>query len=746
VIGGGLRALIAGVERALGRGAVPPAEIADAKAAVAAARGDEIVAQGNPAGPERAAAHDQAVAAGIRAIETPEAPPVPTLPPPSRRVPIRNLNSATFDVVRAEVAAALDAPPGSGSFALGFGVLPDDVTKRILTQTGLDVRGMQHVMQRDELRHVWRRHGPEGDDIRVRPLTLEDLANLPRWLREAERFRHDGATHQGLPVLVAEKNLPDGTLVIVETVRAARSLLALKTAYFREGRGGPGTAGSGQAPGPPPPLRPERGPGAAAQNLSSNLTQFNAYTPTGRAVLLEPKVVDLDQIIVSHDAEGRPNPAYPHKEGVQPRERGAAPSQAQVRAIASGLIPERLLPNVEASTGPPIVSRDLVAETGNGRVAALALVYRQPEFAAQREAYLATLRRAGYDLTGLKEPVLVAERVSALSPAERAAFVREANKPVVAAETVVEQSRNDASAVAAALPRWRGGDVEAAANRDFVRAFVEGLTVGERSGLLDPKGGPTPALIDRIERALMQAAYGDALAPVLERLWLGKDEGMRGLAAALRQVAGDWAALRADVAAGRVPAEYDVTPALAEAVEAIAEAHARKIKLAELVEQVDIERPAMTAPARAMLAAWFPEGDLARRIKGQDKVAEVLRGYVERARLADPGPGLFSLPPPKPDDTLAAVARATGDAPQRAEPQAARLLAADDEARRLAALPKTERAELFEARRILADRDVALVVDDAGTAVSARALLDQAEREIEEASAATVCLIASVAA
>jgi len=65
-------------------------------------------------------------------------------------------------------------------------------------------------------------------------------------------------------VLVAKKTLPDGTLVIVETVRAARGLLALKTAYFRKGGGGPGTAGSGQAPGLPPPLRPERGPGFAA--------------------------------------------------------------------------------------------------------------------------------------------------------------------------------------------------------------------------------------------------------------------------------------------------------------------------------------------------------------------------------------------------------------------------------------------------------------------------------------------------
>lgn len=252
----------------------------------------------------------------------------------------------------------------------------------------------------------------------------------------------------------------------------------------------------------------------------------------------------------------------------------------------------------------------------------------------------------------------MSQRITALSPAERAAFVREANLRGTAAETLPEQARGDVAAARAALPHWRGGDVEAAANRDFVRAFLDRLTPEERAGLLDAQGAPTPALIARIERALMEAAYGDALAPVLERLWLGRDEGLRGLAAALRRAAGDWAAMRAEIAAGRVPADYDATPALAEAVAALAEAQQRRIRLAELIEQVDIERPAMTPAGRAMLASWFPDGDLARRIKGQDRIAELLRGYVARARAADAGPALFDLPPVRTEDTLAALARA----------------------------------------------------------------------------------------
>jgi hypothetical protein len=768
VIGGGLRALALGAERLRAR--LPPTDPArvaaqDAATLVQTRILDEAAA---PGAPELVPAHEAALAAGIRRVETPEAPPVPELPPPGRRVPIQDLDGAAPDTVRAQVAAALDAPPGSGSFALGFGALPDEVAARIRTQTGLDVRGLVYVMQRDELRHVWRRHGPEGDDIRVRPLTLEDLANLPRWLREADRFRHDGATHQGLPVLRAEKDLPDGTLVIVETVRAARGLLALKTAYFARKGGGPGTAGSSPAPGAPPPLRPERGPGAAAQNLSSNLKEFNAYTPTGRAVLVEPRVVSLRRLIPSHDPDGRPNPAYPHAEGLQPRDRSAAPSQDQVRAIAARLVPERLLPNVEAGMGAPIIGPDLVVESGNARVAALTLVHRDPALARVREAYLAALERAGFDLAGIEEPVLVSARITQMTPAERVAFVREANLRGTAAETLTETAARDADAVRGLMTLWRGGAVDAAANAEFLRGFLARLTAEERTALLDRAGRPLPALVQRIERALLAAAYGDALGPLAARLIAGDTEGLRGLAAALRNVAGDWAAMRAEIAAGRVPAEYEATAALAEAVSAIAEAQARRLKLDELVLQTDIERPGLTPAGLAMLRAMFPDGDLARRIKPEVRLTEMLRGYVQRARAADAGPMLLDLPPVRTEDAIAraagaedaaaaragenspppdtppaaAAARAAGET-SPADPQAARLQAAAEEVRRLARDPATRSAELLEAQRIAAERD--LPVPEETAQRGARELLDEAEAEAAEAAAAAACLIGGAA-
>jgi hypothetical protein len=292
--------------------------------------------------------------------------------------------------------------------------------------------------------------------------------------------------------------------------------------------------------------------------------------------------------------------------------------------------------------------------------------------------------------------------------------------------------------------------VDQAANREFLRRFLARLTPEERSGLLAADGTPTPDLIQRVTRALLAAAYGDALGPVAARLIAGETEGIRGLAAALRSLAGDWAALRADAAAGRIPAEYDATAALAEAVQAIAEAQQRRVSLADLVLQADFERPPMTPQGLAMLQAMFPAGDLARRIKPEARLTEALRGYVERARGADAAPMLLPEARPSPAELLAAAGRAEEGAarenpafapPPAAEPQAARLLAADAEARRLAADPATRSAELLEAQRIAAERDLPEETAQRG----ARELLEEAEAEAAEAAAAAACLIGGAA-
>jgi hypothetical protein len=89
-----------------------------------------------------------------------------------------------------------------------------------------------------------------------------------------------------------------------------------------------------------------------------------------------------------------------------------------------------------------------------------------------------------------------------------------------------------------------------------------------------------------------------------------------------------------------------------------------------------------------------------------------------------------------------AAPRAAGEF-SPADPQIARLQAAAEEARRLARDPATASAELLEAQRIAAERDL-LIPEEAG-ARGARELLDAADDEAAEAAAAAVCLIGSAA-
>lgn len=761
VIGGGVRALLVGAERLAARAPAGSAAEVAAGDGRALAQTQAMDAAAAPGAPELANAHVRAVDQAVRQTLGGEAPTASLPPPVAPEAIAQRLAGLPEADLRVHVRAAVEDVIASQGARMDGAWRPD--LGAITIEWGSTGDPLRQFRGGSGIAHIIAHRNAQGLDGES-------------WVRDVLPDVLMSGTTSNL------RGPPDGLRVDL-TWQAHRVVLALHRHGTRENwilsgfppeRGPGGTAGGNPqppyAPGPSV-LQPREGAGPRTGDIAPAARRFNAYAPTGRAVLVEPRVVSLRALVPSHGPDGRPNPAYPHAEGLQPRDRAAAPSQDQVRAIAAGLIPERLLPNTEAGSGAPIVhGLDNVVESGNGRVAALALVHRDPALAHVREAYLAALQRAGFDVAGVEEPVLVSARVSQMSPSERAAFVREANLRGTAAETLTEAAARDADAARGLLHLWRGGAADAAANADFLRGFLGRLTAEERTGLLDRVGRPLPALSERIERALLMAAYGDALGPTAARMIAGETEGMRGLAAALRNLAGDWAAMRADIQAGRVPAEYEATPALAEAVGAIAEAQARRLRLDELALQVDIERPGLTPAGEALLRAMFPEGDLARRIKPEVRLTEMLRGYVERARAADAGPMLLDLPPVRTADAIGAAARAeegaapasgrAGEIPNSpggiweigraspgefspADPQAARLQQAAEEARRLAADPATRSAELLEAQRIAAEADIR-VPEEAGAA-SARNLLDAAEAEAAEAAAAAACLIGAAA-
>lgn len=799
ILGGGLRALAEGWGAMAGRAirtAPPPAgslaEHADDMALLAHAQIRSDL--GNPAGPEGAAAHQATFDAAGQAAQQGQIAPVVTAQPQRMRVPQIAADPMDLTAVRDEVERMLTARGGS-STALNFGPISPELAARMPADLPDPITGFRLIMQSDEVRHAYRRHGPDGQSITVRPITADDLAQAPRWFMEADRYEFEGYSRQGLPIIRAERQLPDGTIAVVEEVRAGRETLAFKTLYFTRGGdgGAPGAANSGPGPAPRSPARPKREPGSAGTDVVPLMMRFNTYTPTGRGVLVEPQIMELGSLIPSHMDDGRPNPAFPHAEGVQPRDRSAAPSRDQVRAIAAGLIPERLMPNAEAGFGAPIVALDNVVESGNGRILALRTAFNDPALANQAAAYRAFLEAQGHDLTGFQQPVLVSRRISALSAEERRAFVLEANSRQTLAASATERATQDAGRLRQALELWRGGEVDSVQNAPFVRRFLGQLTEAERGDLLSANGHLTAEGIRRINDAMMAAAYGDVLGPLLRRFLETRNDGLRSVANALGDVSGDWARMRIAAERGEIAAGVDATADLGNALATLDHARRAKLGVRDLLLQSDLDRPPLTDAGAAFLAAMFRDPGFAGPQLGRERIAARLQGYIDEAMKTQGGPSLFG-DAARPADVMAVGTRnadraAAEAAPGAALPDQPALMAMEDsapvfrfdaqparrqapavdpqivrrqqiaeasraaEAERAAApAPAVRSAEVLEAQRIAAREDIRVpevpegqLPTEGAPTVAARDLLDQAELRVTQASEAVACLIGAVA-
>lgn len=281
-----------------------------------------------------------------------------------------------------------------------------------------------------------------------------------------------------------------------------------------------------------------------------------AIAPSGARVAVRPEIVELSSLA-------------PATGDLQVRNRTPdnAASVAQIEDIAINLDPARLMPNVDASQGSPIVGPDGVVDSGNGRVAAIARAYdAYPERAA---AYRQALVDAGYpDAATMQNPVLVSRRTTDLSPAARAQFNADVNGPTTARLSAVELAAMDRNALTDSVMAAHDNEapITAASNRGFVARFLGELPQNERNSLVDPQGNLSADGVRRIENALVAAAYGDVDAGALRKFAEATDDNTRSIVGALADVAGKWVNMRRAILRGEISPDYDVTPELTEAL------------------------------------------------------------------------------------------------------------------------------------------------------------------------------------
>lgn len=362
------------------------------------------------------------------------------------------------------------------------------------------------------------------------------------------------------------------------------------------------------------------------------------YTPgTNREIEVRHKVVEADSLITSNDANGAVNPNFPKH--LQPRDRSRPTSIAQVHDIANKLNPKLLGENPSTASGAPIVSGDGVVESGNGRTLAIRKAYET----GKGEAYKQWLSEQGYDVSGMKNPVLVRERTSSMTDQELRDYTRESNESSTLTMSPTEQAMVDAKTVVDLLDQYRGGDINSAANRDFVNRFVTELVpTSERGKMLSAGTGLTQDGQRRINAALVAAAYNDTF--IVDQVFESTESDIKAIGNALTDVAGFWAKMRDMAINGQIPKDLDVTPNLVEAVHLVQKARVTSTKLADLVAQDDIFSGAVDPVTLDFLSVFY-RGDKYTRARGRERVADALNHYAQQAMQQSNGENLFGDKP-----------------------------------------------------------------------------------------------------
>ncbi len=232
-------------------------------------------------------------------------------------------------------------------------------------------------------------------------------------------------------------------------------------------------------------------------------------TAKGTKIVTGFMVIEASKLIVSHDEQGNANPDYPQE--MQPRDRARDTSQAQIARIAKNLDPDMLGRTRVVYQGAPIIGKDGVVESGNGRAMAITLAYKLGKADEYRAWLLDIADMYGLNpdkIEHMKCPVLVRVRKTDV---DRAQFAIEANQSDMLAMTATEKAKSDAARLTDAIISKLSieGDLTAASNRDFIMAFLQSLGDDETAGLLTTSGQPTKQLYDRAQAAVFAKAYND---------------------------------------------------------------------------------------------------------------------------------------------------------------------------------------------------------------------------------------------
>ncbi|MGF1905251.1 hypothetical protein [Aliivibrio salmonicida] len=233
------------------------------------------------------------------------------------------------------------------------------------------------------------------------------------------------------------------------------------------------------------------------------------FTPKGDEIKTAYKIVELSKIIPSHTEDGRINSAY--SEELQPRDRERKSSFAQVDKIAGNLNPKRLTSSDLTSHGSPIVGKDLMVESGNGRTMAIIKAYKSNKAEEYKDHIVNVAAKFGFktaSIAAMEQPILVRVRLTKL---DREKFARDSNSSDLQSMSATEQAFADAQSISdhilGLFNPSDDGNLFGVSNRSFVDAFINEIGLEASAGLFDSAGIPNKQLRERMKAAIFVKAY-----------------------------------------------------------------------------------------------------------------------------------------------------------------------------------------------------------------------------------------------
>lgn len=367
---------------------------------------------------------------------------------------------------------------------------------------------------------------------------------------------------------------------------------------------------------PTAPIQPATPQQAQSGNRGANL---EVVLPDNTSLPAQWDVVDADTVKASI------------KEGKnQPRDRTRAASDIQVQGIANNPDYRRLEYSPIMDVGAPVLSADGLIVAGNGRFEGISRAFEQGTATQYLAALRADATAKGIDpakLEGMKKPVLV-RRITQPFDVRKLAIA--SNSGAGLQYSGLELAKIDAERMQGLenLEIADNGDIAlTSSNIPNIRNALGGYSAAELGSLVDKDGKLSQEGIRRIRNAILHRAYGSS--PTLERLIESSDNDLRNISGALVRAAPVAAKARADISAGRLPADLDISEQIVSAVETLSKIRAQGMTVDEYLSQAGLFGEEINEDTKAILRM------LHENIRSQKKIAEFIRTYYDSVSNID---------------------------------------------------------------------------------------------------------------